>query len=397
MEMKISICNNKQSAYSKNWSIQSTFDLKELIQIIKTSAYSNTYFKDNKRSQENILGYHRFLILDIDNDDEHFTINDCQKNFNNLNVFSIILPSKSHLKEKNGVVKERYRVFCNLDQDIPSNISKEQYKIMMQLIVKDLNMQNHVDNKALFDRSRFYYPSKNLDETYIKVTRGSSIKLNHYLDKSNEIIQEQLDAKIDKLKNQHRFKDIDSLDFNIVEYLVYKDIYQYNISEMSFDVDFTEIIDEFENIQKIEENNKGYKIKTDEHNTYQYFEDNNILYDFKNEKSYNVITYIMNIDSCSNIQALNKLDDYVDIEAYKTVSESWQNAVESALFHAKNAKDFKNSLIDNVKFDLIDIHRNQEDIIIVKGKKYHISDFELSNYTDLQDIIRQFQQNRRVQ
>jgi len=142
---KMSLCKNEESVYSKDWFVKDIKDQEELIEVIKNNAYSNAYFKDNRRSQENIIGYHNQLILDIDNDETDFTIADCKKVLKQKGIQALILPSRSHLKSKNGLIKERYRVFCELDQPIPADISKELYREMMALIVKDLDMSTYVD------------------------------------------------------------------------------------------------------------------------------------------------------------------------------------------------------------------------------------------------------------
>ena len=395
--MKISTCKNEKSRYSKDWSIKNIEDEGELINIVKSEAYSNAYFKDGKRSQANIIGYHQLLILDIDNDEAHFRIEDCKELFKEKGIKSLIIPSKSHLKSKNGVIKERYRVFCYLDQAIPAEISKEQYKEMMKLIVEDLNMAEHVDNKALFDRARLYYPTHNLEEYFIERTDGTNIELKKYIDKSAQIITDACKNKTVKKIEKKESSTTASTSYipSTIRYIINKDIYDYDITAISEEIDFEELIHDLECICSSENNNKGTKIKTELSNTYQLFTETMVLHDFKNEVSYNLISYIMNRKESKRVEVLDTLKNYVDIEDYRSISHHWQNAIRSALSTAKNINELKKKLISSLNFQAINIHRDKENIIYIAGKKYHISDFMLPAYKNKQDIIKQFQKNRK--
>ena len=394
---KISICKNKKSIYSKDWSIKNIEDECELINIVKSEAYSNAYFKNNKRSQDNIVGYHQFLILDIDNDEAHFRIDDCKRVFKEKAIKSIIIPSKSHLKSKNGIIKERYRVFCYLDQVIPADISKEQYKEMMTLIVKDLEMVDHVDNHALFDRSRLYYPTHNLEEILIKRIDGIDIELQKYIDKSAQIIADANKNKTIKKIVKGEVSTTASPTYipSNIRYIINKDIYDYDISAISEKIDFEELVHDLEGVCSSENNSKGTKLKTELNNTYQLFTETMVLHDFKNEVSYNLISYILNRKDAKRVEVLDTFKEYVDIEEYKTISHHWQNAIRTALSSANNINELKKQLISSLNFSAINIHRDKEDIIYIAGKKYHISDFMLPDYKNKQDIIKQFQKNRK--
>jgi len=394
--MKISTCINEKSRYSKNWSINNIENEKELIEVVRSAAYSNAYFKNNKRSQDNIIGYHQFLILDIDNDDAHFTIEDCKRVFKEKAIKSLIVPSKSHLKNKNGVIKERYRIFCYLDQVIPADISKEQYKEMMKLIVEDLNMTEHVDNKALFDRARLYYPTHNLEEYFIERTDGADIELQKYIDQSAQAIADKDKNKTVKKIKKGEVSTTTSPAYipSTIRYTINKDIYDYDITAIGKEIDFEELIHDLEGVCSSENNNKGTKIKTALSNTYQLFTETMVLHDFKNEVSYNLISYIMHKKESKKIEVLDTLKNYVDIEDYRTISHHWQNAIRAALSTAKNLNELKKQLISSLNFQAINIHRDKEDILYIAGKKYHISDFMLPTYKNKQDIIKQFQKNR---
>jgi len=397
---KMSLCKNEKSVYSKDWFVKDIENQAELIEVIKNNAYSNAYFKDNRRSQENIIGYHNQLILDIDNDETDFTIADCKKVLKQKGIQALILPSKSHLKSKNGLIKERYRVFCELDQPIPTDISKELYREMMALIVKDLDMSTYIDTKALYDRARFYYPTHNLEKKYITSISGLLIPLEHYLNEAKNNIQNNTPV----VKKNKKTKKNHSMDTSLdqegtyiapsILYTIDKGIYSYDIVAISKELDYEALIYDLEGICFTEYGSKGTKIKTDMSNTYQHFSESGVIYDFKKDISYHIVSYIQHIKNLSHLEILEVLKDYVDIEQFKSVSSRWQNALLEALQVAKNREEFLNKLIKNVNFSCINIHRDKEDVIYIAGKKYHISDFSLQNYKNKQDIIKQFQRNR---
>jgi len=120
-----------------------------------------------------------------------------------------------------------------------------------------------------------------------------------------------------------------------------------------------------------------------------------VLHDFKNEVSYNLISYIMNRKESKRVEVLDTLKNYVNLEDYRTISHHWQNAIRSALSTAKNINELKKQLISSLNFQAINIYRDKEDIFYIAGKKYHISDFMLPAYKNKQDIIKQFQKNRK--
>ncbi len=149
MGKQISTSSTAIGYYSKNWVESKIESTEDLIKVVKTKAYSNAIFKDGKRAGKNIIGFHDLLILDIDNDDTDFTIENCKDLFTSNNIASLIIPSRSNRKAKNGIIRDRYRVICHFDKVIPFDISKEVYTTMMELIVKDLHMEQYVDKKDI--------------------------------------------------------------------------------------------------------------------------------------------------------------------------------------------------------------------------------------------------------
>ena len=417
MEQQISTSSTEIGYFSKNWIISNYNSTQDLIKIIKTKAYSNAIFKDGRRAGKNIIGFHDLLILDIDNDDTDFTINDCKKLFTSNNIASLIIPSRSHLKNKNSVIKHRYRVICNFDKVIPFDISKEIYTTMMELIVKDLHMDKYVDNKALKDLARYYYPSKNLDQILIRETTGEKIHLDTYLKKATlQNNKEALIKKIGLMRKRSKIaakrrktavigkKSISSSSkrriplpsTNNSEFFVYDKIYKYDITEIANNINFMDVISNYEDIIQEEQNSDGIKIKTADKNTYQFFDNKNILCDLKKDNmSFNLYSYIKNHFECNSIEVLQHMDKYTDISTYRYINEDWQYAIVKSLDVSTNRIEFEANLRDILNFNKVSVMKDNEEIIYITGVKYHISDFELQDYQSKSDIVKKFQENRK--
>jgi len=63
-------------------------------------------------------------------------------------------------------------------------------------------MTEHVDNKALFNRARLYYPTHNLEELLIERTDGANIELQKYIDQSAQILADADESKSIKIKKR---------------------------------------------------------------------------------------------------------------------------------------------------------------------------------------------------
>ena len=112
--------------------------------------YSAGRFKDNYRKAENWLGGNTMLIYDID---AGMTIADAQSMF--LDTACAIMPTKSHQKEKNGVVCDRFRVFIPLEK--PMDFAD--YKRFKRIMSNVGNAFKLTFDKATVDPSRMFYPS----------------------------------------------------------------------------------------------------------------------------------------------------------------------------------------------------------------------------------------------
>ena len=66
LNIDISICNDTTQYATSNWEIKHIDSLRALAVVVKTNRYSNAIFKDNYRKGENVKGFHKLLIFDID-------------------------------------------------------------------------------------------------------------------------------------------------------------------------------------------------------------------------------------------------------------------------------------------------------------------------------------------
>ncbi len=146
METKITMSISKDIAKGfKNYKVP----FQKLKDLVKSDFnYSAGMFKDGHRKAENYLGRSNVVILDID---DGLSIKEARKRFEPIT--HIIATTKSHQKEKNGLVCDRFRVLLLCENEITLNSSD--YHDLMKEIHKDFDF---VD-KACKDSSRFYYPS----------------------------------------------------------------------------------------------------------------------------------------------------------------------------------------------------------------------------------------------
>lgn len=125
--------------------------LQEFVDYATQYNYSTGVFKDNYRKKSN-FELAECIAIDVDNDDENdnYTIEDAKQKF--AGYRHIIMPSKSHQKDKNGRVADRFRVILFLEDAITD--AKDFTATWGQL----LKFYPAAD-KACKDASRFYYPS----------------------------------------------------------------------------------------------------------------------------------------------------------------------------------------------------------------------------------------------
>jgi hypothetical protein len=136
----------------------------QFLEIALSKNWSPSVFKDDYRNKENFERA-ECIALDIDNDEPiKMTLDEAKKVFKDYK--HLIMPSKSHRKEKNGEVKDRFRVLLFLTRPIDNE--QEYYSTWHEL----QRLWPAIDPSCK-DPSRFYYPStecvsKNLNGTKIE-------------------------------------------------------------------------------------------------------------------------------------------------------------------------------------------------------------------------------------
>lgn len=121
-------------------------DLLDVITMGK--AYAPAGFKNGHRKNENYLGDTNVIFLDIDSG---MTFKEAQELFKDLKCFMVT--TRSHQKDKKGVICDRFRVCIKLDK--PINLDTIEYKIAMQAI---FDFFGNVD-RSTKDPARFYFSS----------------------------------------------------------------------------------------------------------------------------------------------------------------------------------------------------------------------------------------------
>jgi hypothetical protein len=144
--------------------------LDELAKQAMTYNYSTGVFKGNYRNKANFLQA-ECIAIDVDNDDvnDNYTMEGARDLFKDYK--HIIMPSKSHQKEKNGRVADRFRVILFLDSSITN--AKDFTATWIELL-----KHYPAADRACKDASRFYYPSPS---TYSINNTGKSWPVTQYV------------------------------------------------------------------------------------------------------------------------------------------------------------------------------------------------------------------------
>jgi hypothetical protein len=104
----------KEGSHDEIQEIKEVATLQEYAQIITTHNYSPFIFQEPKRLAKNFCGGDCFG-LDVDSG---LVIDDAVNRLKELNLAAIVAPSRSHQKEKNGVVADRFRIIIPLSEPL---------------------------------------------------------------------------------------------------------------------------------------------------------------------------------------------------------------------------------------------------------------------------------------
>lgn len=139
--------------YSINFS-----QLPNIVCAQNTIMYSPTQYNECRRKSANYKGFADFIVLDFDEgwNDEH------EQLFNKYIGYKV--PTKSHMKEKNGIICERYRIILLLNT--PINLDYSSYKRLYKHIMRDLNL---LSDTSCVDATRFYYSAPHPVESCVRL------------------------------------------------------------------------------------------------------------------------------------------------------------------------------------------------------------------------------------
>lgn len=130
--------------------------LEDLKDLISTNInYSPFVFDGGYRKEINSnLNQCNIIMLDFD---DGMSIDELMPNFDNITY--LVATTKSHQKEKNGLICDRFRLIFPLQKCF--DITIDEYKIMMNLLIN-----RYGSDRACKDIARFYYGNPT-SETYI--------------------------------------------------------------------------------------------------------------------------------------------------------------------------------------------------------------------------------------
>lgn len=159
--------------------------LENFANVLKSNGrYSPFIYNENYRKESNtILNKTNCIMLDFD---DGLTLEKAKKIFDVYNV--IIATTKSHQKEKNGIICDRFRVI--LPTDYFEDITIEDYKQMMSLLILRYGSDN-----ATKDVARYYYA---YSESEVFINNGVNFDIKLLLRQSKMFY---------KINNQNKQKE----------------------------------------------------------------------------------------------------------------------------------------------------------------------------------------------
>ena len=178
------------------------------------SAVSMAKFLNGKRANENISGFARALIFDVDNKEPHqdMKISDGVELLKKQGIQGFIYPSSSHLYDGKT---EKFRIIVPTTKALQDNQDKDVYKDYMHLVVRNFGLEGKID--PVFDKpSQCYYQPLKKDSVYVidgKTFDNSEILRHTQILKQARIeqgIENQAFSNIDQIKqgieNQKRLE-----------------------------------------------------------------------------------------------------------------------------------------------------------------------------------------------
>ena len=209
--MNFTVANHNDKYQSKGFIHYDSVEFENIPEMVTAGyAYASGRFKDNHRLNNNYEGYEDVLILDID---DGCSIEQAQSIFGRYKHF--IITTKSHQKNKNGFVCDRFRVFLLLSETILHETIRE------NLIKSVFDKFSFIDASCK-NSSRFYYsspsdaiiiyndgrtyPSYSINQTLSTVEDTETEKITHTMDSDffifNELTEQWENKYGDVLKGE---------------------------------------------------------------------------------------------------------------------------------------------------------------------------------------------------
>ena len=384
MPMKISICKDTNINALNSWEQIEVSNYTQLASIMKQYPYSHAEFNKGYRNSDNVASFNNVLIYDIDNDldSPQLNIKEAEKLLKEQNISAMILPSKSHLKDKKGHTAERYRIVIPTNESI-STMDKPTYREFQRITAKALKIDKYVDKKALNDKSRFYYKSP--IEAVPRVIKSSRVMdIRQLQDRAIENIAEELRAKelerqrLNEIRaNIQQYQTVEKRDNNNLTYANIDKIMQLNIKDLIkyFEKDSNEYKEG--SYQMIRTSQAKYSILS-----------TNIAHDFKSDKTFNNLTYLQHQLAATNLNIVARELESITGDSYTQIN---YQRIKEVVAIAREESYNDNSFEENI--------RQQFDVRYVKlGKDtIHIADKEIKlsdiGHTKL-DIVNDLKSNR---
>ena len=256
-------------------------------------------------------------------------------------------------------------------------------------------MGTYVDPKALFDLSRYYYPSpKNAQHQTTKARKVLDISDIEKKAKKN-VLKRKEELENDKKKRENERKAFQELrrverekriQNNSNSSSTSTSVYHLNFIDVEaiLETPISPIIQHFERGEESKEGSYSY-IKTS-NSKYTIIEKDNIAYDFKSDETFNPLTYLQEQLKTTNLnQIAQELKNTTGIECQRVDFQSVTSAIEEALSLKETINDrtFEDALkvLFNVQFV-----KFEKDALTIADKKISFEDINIA-HRDIVNIL----------
>ena len=390
MPLHLSINKTNQKNALSGWELVEVQGYSQLATIMKQHAYSSTRFDNGKRDANNANTFNNMLIFDIDNDpnDRQITMKEAKELLESKGISAMILPSKSNQIEKftssgkSKCIKDRYRIVIPTKTSIRNNTDKDTYREFQRLTVKALGLEGAVDTSALNDKARYYYPSP-LEAVPVIAKADKVMDISNLENKAIENVQ-ALRAE----KEAQRLK-MEQLRAKMKEYRVVSMPTSNNLTftdaEEIMDVPISGLIENFEGGELKEEGSYHY-IKTD--STKYSIIDDKLAHDFKNDITYNSLTYLQMQYETKNLNAIaRELEKSIGGTYIRVNVQAVKTAVTQALESAVNDKALEEEVRTYFGCEYCKL---EGDTLKIADQSIKLGELDMSKG----DVIDKFRENR---